>query len=247
MIHPAIAPVLVLGFAYAAVATPPVPVARWTFVPSGDAPELIADVSGNGFNAEIAASAPVSRSTDADIPGGAALVFSNNDNGVPGFAVGPGANHEALADADQALPPGEWRHLALVSDGAETTTLFLNGLEIVSVPSAPLPADDPLVFGPVTASAGASFSCALADVRLYDAALPPEQIAGLALEPPEEGSLPGSVGTEVAKTLPSFSPSSDEKPQVEQPPTVNKSTARSTTPAPTRVSAPLLHVWTQTD
>ncbi len=302
MTHSTYASTLVLATSCAAMAAVPVPVAWWTFAPSGDVPGLIEDVSGNGFDAEVADSASVSRSAADDAPGGAALVFSRGDasdgirelvaaplpglptaapftlsawirvdgaegvvpllsrttdpegwsdgfvlflaDGVPGFAVGPGADQAALADADWALRPGDWSHLALVSDGVGDTRLFLDGMEAASASAVPLPADAPLAFGPMAGFPDFS-PRSLADVRLFASALPSEWIAELALGKRQTRCPTESAEAPVAATPPPSTPSvAGHSPAHPAPRGPDSSPQASAQAVPIRVSAPILRVWT---
>ena len=87
----------------------------------------------------------------------------------------------AVATLDRSLDPG-WHHLAGVRHGAEAT-LYVDGVPVAAAASAalagPLDAgpDRPLVLG---GGPRADFDGELADVRLWDRALEPAEIARLA-------------------------------------------------------------------
>ena len=182
----------------------------------------------------------LARTSDVDKWSNGFVLFLDGD-GVPGFAVGSEADHAALADADHVLHPGEWHHLALVSNGG-TTTLFVDGMENASIPFIPCSTDAPLAFIPERV--GDSFSGALSDVRLFDVALTVGQIAELVSD-----SRPNGKGNRPAGTT-----------EAETPPRTNSVSIphigpmRSSSPPPesslsdsTLISSPILRVWTRMD
>lgn len=125
-------------------------------------------------------------------------MISQGYSGGPGHYIGTdqGGNIRAgdqwVATGVPFGPVGSLTHYALVVDasGGGSTRLFVNGLNVASLPfaivSTPLGSDTRL--GAQFAPYGEFFNGVIDDVRIYDGALTPLEVAQLATPVPEPGT-----------------------------------------------------------
>jgi hypothetical protein len=104
---------------------------------------------------------------------------ANNNTGIMSFGHAGGS----MISSDLSLVEGQWDHWAVTTDGA-TATIYRNGMQV---------ANGDFAFGPQTEASfvygcsqldgdnpGNLFNGALSEISLYDAVLPPANIASLA-------------------------------------------------------------------
>ena len=123
--------------------------------------------------------------------------------GSIGFATGNWFNATGVS---MTIPLGEWHHVATVYDGS-SVVFYYDGADVGTLPLTGLMAPDgrPLVIGGDVPGILEIFYGRLDDVRIYDRALSPEEIAELFGEPVavDLSDLPPSLALEAPAPNPS--------------------------------------------
>ncbi len=112
------------------------------------------------------------------------LIFALTDGGRITFIWDAGVNQfqTILSGSEVAVPTGQFTHVAATRDGA-TMTLFVNGMRVGPDQACSDAAFQPFErfqIGRVNGTANRDFHGTIDDVRVYDRALAPEEIAALA-------------------------------------------------------------------